>query len=410
MNTADLVAAVAHDLERQLEQLTADTCMLLIDKIPQLDVPEEDVRELLVASVGANMATAVHILAHHIPVNQIEVPAAAAYYARRLAQRNIPMESLLRAYRLGEARFHQWWMRLLDEQRPDSQLMITALRHTMGVTSAYIDRVSENLSEIYSEEREAWAHRAGASRAVQVRTVLEDESLDTSAAEALTGYRMAGQHLALVVWTPARDTVRRVEPVVQAIVELTGYQPLAVLPDDHTLWAWVSGAGIGGVDPVELEKRSEGARIALGSPADGLAGFRASHRQALNARRVAEIHGDEAGSVTSFADVAVSAFLAADLTDARRWVSDVLGGLAADDEGAAELRRTVLAYLRAGSSLIDAAAELHLHKNTVRYRLRKAEDIRGGRAVTERRLDLEVALLACEHLGRAVLANPRPRL
>lgn len=410
MAVVALVATVAHDLERQLDQLTADTCVHLVDKIPQLDVPEEDVRDLLVASVGANMATAVHILAHHIPVSQIDVPAAAAYYARRLAQRDIPMESLLRAYRLGEARFHQWWMRLLDEQYPEPKLMIAALRHTMAVTSAYIDRVSENLSEIYSEEREAWAQRAGASRAVQVRTVLEDESLNSAAAEALVGYRMSGAHLALVVWTSARDNVRRVEPVVQAITEVTGYQPLAVLADDRTLWAWVSGPNVADFDPAELETRSTGARIALGSPADGLAGFRASHRQALNARRVAEVHGDDAGSVTSFAKVAVSSFLAADLADARRWVSDVLGGLAVDDDSAAELRRTVLAYLQAGSSLIDAAAELHLHKNTVRYRLRKAEDVRGGRPVTEGRLELEVALLACDHLGRAVLANPKPRL
>ena len=34
-------------------------------------------------------------------------------------------------------------------------------------------------------------------------------------------------------------------------------------------------------------------------------------------------------------------------------------------------------YLSAGSSLTEAASQLHLHKNTVRYRLRKAEDILG---------------------------------
>jgi DNA-binding PucR family transcriptional regulator len=68
----------------------------------------------------------------------------------------------------------------------------------------------------------------------------------------------------------------------------------------------------------------------------------------------------------------------------------------------AELRRTVLLFLQAGSSLTEAAVALHLHKNTVRYRLRKAEDVR-GRPISERRQDVETALLACLQLGTAVL-------
>jgi DNA-binding PucR family transcriptional regulator len=71
----------------------------------------------------------------------------------------------------------------------------------------------------------------------------------------------------------------------------------------------------------------------------------------------------------------------------------------------AELRRTVLLFLQSGASLTEAAVALHLHKNTVRYRLRKAEDVM-GRPVSERRPDVEVALRACEHLGRAVLRRP----
>lgn len=407
-DVANLVATIAHELERELEPLTADVCALLIERVEVLNVPEEDVRDLLVASVGSNLATAIDILAHHIPVDQIEVPAAAAYFARRLAQRDIPQEGLLRAYRLGEARFHQWWMRKLDAHHPDVGLLIASLQHTMSVSSAYIDRVSEDLIEIYSEARERWAQRAGASRAAQVRTVLADEELTPDVAEAITGYRMKGPHLGFVVWASIQDSPCKVESAVQAIAETTGRQPLAVLADDQTLWAWVSGAGVGALDPavvrVELERRALGPKIAIGSPAPGLHGFRASHRQALSAQRVVEIQAEDGAPVIAFSEVAVSTFLSRDLSGARRWVNEVLGGLASDDESMAELRRTVLVYLQTGASLTDAAVRLHLHKNTVRYRLRKAEDVCGGRSINGRRLDVEVALLACEHLGRAVLS------
>jgi DNA-binding PucR family transcriptional regulator len=70
-----------------------------------------------------------------------------------------------------------------------------------------------------------------------------------------------------------------------------------------------------------------------------------------------------------------------------------LGGLAPDDgeDAAAErLRATVLAYLESGMD--GAAARLAVHRNTVRYRLHQAEALL-GRPVTERRRELELALL-----------------
>jgi hypothetical protein len=49
-------------------------------------------------------------------------------------------------------------------------------------------------------------------------------------------------------------------------------------------------------------------------------------------------------------------------------------------------------------SLTEAAAQLHLHKNTVRYRLGKGEQLRGA-PITHARLELHTALLAREQLA-----------
>ena len=47
-----------------------------------------------------------------------------------------------------------------------------------------------------------------------------------------------------------------------------------------------------------------------------------------------------------------------------------------------------------------------LHKNSVQYRIRKAEEALGA-PIEDRRADLELALRACHYLGRTVL-RPAP--
>jgi len=165
---AELEAAVAREMEPALPFLTDELVGHFVDKIPELAIEDEDIRELLVASAHSNLATAVDIFAHGIPVDQVEVPAAAAHYVRRMAQRDVPVESLLRAYRLGGALFLQWWLHAVGQHNPASDVLLAATKHTASVETAYIDQISETLVEIYDDERKLWAQRAAATRAVQV--------------------------------------------------------------------------------------------------------------------------------------------------------------------------------------------------------------------------------------------------
>jgi hypothetical protein len=70
---------------------------------------------LLEASVGENVATLLHVLQHGIELEKVRAPAAAEEYARRLAQCGVPMAALLRAYRLGSARFQDWCLEELGQ-------------------------------------------------------------------------------------------------------------------------------------------------------------------------------------------------------------------------------------------------------------------------------------------------------
>ncbi|MFJ4526358.1 helix-turn-helix domain-containing protein [Streptomyces sp. NPDC088810] len=57
----------------------------------------------LEASITENIVPAVHVLINGIDPQTVDAPASAVTYARRLAQRHVPLSALLRAYRLGHA-------------------------------------------------------------------------------------------------------------------------------------------------------------------------------------------------------------------------------------------------------------------------------------------------------------------
>ena len=405
--TRQVVAQLARELDGQVAALTAELAALFLEEIPAFQ-GDEAVRELMAASTSSNLSTIFDVLLHGLPLDRIDVPAAAAAYARRFAQRDLPIESLLRAYRLGQERVTQWFLRGMGVRSLDAGMLLACTQEIVSVLGRYIDQVSEHLIEIYETERKLWTQRTDAARAIALRTVLADDTLDVSTAEAMIGYRMRGWHIAAVAWVEidAPEASRWVDSAVGVLASASGRRPLTVLVDDHTLWAWLSSPSSIRLDDQALGSLDAGSplRIALGEPAAGLAGFRSSHREALRAKTVADMSGGLLSPVISFAKVSIAAMLSEDLDALRAWVARTLGELAREDEAMARLRETVRVFLETGGSFTDAAARLHLHKNTVHYRVRKAEEIR-GRPLGEGRLDVEVALVACQQLGPRVLAN-----
>ena len=81
-----------------------------------------------------------------------------------------------------------------------------------------------------------------------------------------------------------------------------------------------------------------------------------------------------------------------------------MGDLAADTDSDARLRDTLRVFLRCGSSYKQAADELNLHFNTVKYRVGRAI-ARRGRGIGSDRIDVELALLTCHWYGAAVLLS-----
>jgi DNA-binding PucR family transcriptional regulator len=148
------------------------------------------------------------------------------------------------------------------------------------------------------------------------------------------------------------------------------------------------------------------ARISFGAPAAGVKGFRRTHDQAARAATVARVSTSSHAHVVSYADdgIPVIARLVEDLPATRRWVCEVLGTLARDTDDAARQRDTMRVFLECAQNYSDTAARLLLHRNTVRYRLTKAEE-ELGRPPGGRRMETHLALATCHMLGDAVLVR-----
>jgi DNA-binding PucR family transcriptional regulator len=208
--------------------------------------------------------------------------------------------------------------------------------------------------------------------------------------------------LAVVLWdADSHDGVHeRLEAHAGAAARAAGApRALTFAPGEASLWAWIGTRDEPKVERVARALRPQlgrGQGAALGIPGQGLEGFRRGHEEALEARRVAEL-GD-AGGVVRFDEVEAVALLSHDPERLARFVDRTLGALAADDPQTVRIRETLLAWLAEGGNARRAANRLHAHKNTVLYRIQRAQQIL-GRPLDADRGKLELALTALERLG-----------
>jgi DNA-binding PucR family transcriptional regulator len=407
-------AEVAGALAPRTAELSADIYQLIVREIPQLRT-DRRVLALLEASVAENVATVLHILQHDLDLDHVRAPAAAEQYARRLAQRGISMAALLRAYRIGSTRFQHWCLQELARQSDDPAVLSAAGLRIAETTAAYIDQISEELVAAYEAEREHWLRNLSAARAARVRALLDGDPVDIDASEAILGYRLRQHHVGVVCWLGDADAgggvLGRLEEATMEIAVQAGCQGRAIfLPqDESSAWAWLP---LGARDTFAIAalpsggtSAMSGIRFAFGAAGAGVAGFRRTHRQALGAQAVALAAGQSGPRLTSFTEVASLALMASSVELLRAWVLETLGSLADDDDHHARLRDTLAVFLQENGSYKATAERLILHKNSVQYRVRKAEEAL-GHPLDDNRLHVELALLASHWLGATVLRQP----
>lgn len=413
------VTATVQVMAVHLDELTGNLFDVLSETIVELQ-GDQLMLDLLRTSIESNLDTLVHAVRMGITMDAVTAPPAAVEYARRLAQRGISSNALLRAYRLGQEGALAWIFDQISESEPDPHIAYAAGQLFMATTFRYIDAVSEQLVDVYEEERERWLANRNTVRVATLTNLLDGRPVDIAAAERALGHRLRQHHLGVVLWR-ADELAGGSEPHdleqllgrVGQILGATGH-PLFFQRDLATGWGWVP---LGATAPdhaamsttlVEelVDLACSGLHVALGVPASGREGFRRTHVDALRAQEVAIVGAGHEHQVFAYTDAGVrtAALLSADLPATRRLVAEALGDLAADTVAAARLRATLKVFLETRNSFAATAQQVHLHKNTVKYRVDKAVAAR-GRPLDEDRLDLELALIACHWLGSPVLAR-----
>jgi len=408
--TTARVTATADRFTENLVALTDELQGVLTTAITDLR-GDATILELLHASIEGNLETIAQVVRYDIPVAEITAPPTAVEYARRLAQRGVSSSALLRAYRLGQETATAWSLERISEEEPDPRVAYAAGQAFVAITFRYIDAVSEQVLTVYEGERERWLANRNTVRAEVLADLLAGDVIDTTTAENALGYRLRQTHVGVVLWsTGETGDLPGLERHLGRVARALGstQQPLFAAQDRATAWGWVP-LGTGPVtQPVRHTTLGDledvGIRVAIGVPATGVEGFRSSHLDALAAQSVAHVAQDQARAVTAYGDpeVRAAALLCADLEATRRLVRTALGDLAEDTESAQRLRETLRVFLSTRNSFAATAELVHLHKNTVKYRVDRAVELR-GRGVDEDRLDLELALIACRWLGTAAL-------
>jgi hypothetical protein len=411
---AELLAEVTAAVSRRASEVSADVYEVIVREIPQLR-DDKPVLALLASSVDSNVDTCLQIMQHRIDLTAVAAPAAAVEYARRLAQRGTPLTALLRAYRVGHACFSDWVLTELARQADDAQMIIDTTLYMSKVVAGYIDQTSEEMVAAYTREREHWLRNRSAARAARIRDLLSGERINVSATESTLGYRMRQYHVGLVCWAgDAATTVDNVTRLEHAISHVAGKaacagEPVFLPRDESSAWAWLPLGIRDTFDAAAASTADADADIhfAFGDVAKGAAGFRTTHRQAVAAQAVALAAGPAVPRVVTFGEVAPVAMMLGSSDLLRAWVLSTLAGLAIDDENHTRLRETLLVFLQTGGSYKTTAEQLTLHKNTVQYRIRKAEESL-GRPLGHNRRDVELALEASHWLGSAVLRPAAP--
>lgn len=385
-------------------ELAGSMVEAMLAAVPELAVPDV-ARELRRGSVAVVLGCLGELHARGT-LARLEVPEVLLGPAE-LVSRGIGVEHMLRSVHTAHAVGVRAMMDACARHLP-AALRFEESRRVAEVLLELTDVLLQAMTKEFAEAQAAWSATSSAVRRELVHELLAPDGPEVTAGDARTvlGYDLDAHHLAVVVWADVSADLGapQLEAGARALLRRAGATGTLVVPvGRRRVWAWGSRTGgwAGAAPDVADFDVPAGACCAVGVVGRGHEGFRTSHQQALEAVRVAEL-AVPGPRVFRYADLELVCMATGDLAAARAMVQRELGGLAAPDDTATELRETLGLYLAHERSLNRSSEALHVARSTVAYRVRRAEELRGA-PIGTRRPQLQVALLLAEVLGPRVL-------
>jgi hypothetical protein len=310
---------------------------------------------------------------------------------RRRAAQGIPLEAVLRAYRLGG---QVTWEALLEVSRRSNR-HDTLLLEVAGSVWRTNDAECAALAEGYREEQRRLAGVDDSARQQVLDGLLEDRGGDPAfvrTASELLAVPLNGR-LAAVVALAGPDGV----PALDApTAELLKRGVRSVWGSRHG--AQVGIVALGALDGCEVMawlRTMASGPVGVSPVVDGAAAAGSAYRLAETAARTLPA---DSTRVVTIDERLPEALLSNSPEISSRLVGQSLGGLLdlpADEREV--LLDTLAAFLASDGSPTRAADELYCHRNTVMHRLRRIESVTGRKLTDPRsRLLWQLALLGTE--------------
>lgn len=286
------------------------------------------------------------------------------------ADQGAPYAAVLQAFRIG-GRF--LWETLVERAEPEARdVLLLAAADIWAVT----DDLAAAVTDAYRSALSDRARRDGQMRAVLVGTLLDGETSSTQQvweAAGILALRADGDFVVVCAESPTAGAEGL--PDVERVLRRTNVTSAWRLEHDHQegIVALRTGFGIDHLVDV-LDDLAQG-RVGISSLLPRLEEVQIGRRQARTACAAGSPRSQE---VIRFGDRPLAVLLAGSPEQARALVAAVLApvfDLAPDDR--AVVLDTARAWLEAGGSTSTAAKALHVHRNTVRYRVRRLEEVTG---------------------------------
>lgn len=384
-----------------------------------LDVPNEWLEELHEATLSAapgravaddpvlsaairraNYSNLIHWAAANVrdpgaPVDANLGPEALTI-ARDLVRRGLDDNSL-DSYRIGQNVAWRRWMQIAFSLTSDADELRQLLDVSAQSISSFIDATIADMSTQIQFERDELT-RGGHARREVIALVLDGAPITRQRAEARLGYNLDQAHTAAVVWTDKADCgLKPLERAANALADETATRPLSLVASVATRWLWMPGTINLDTNRLEVMMRQHsGVRIALGSTARGIDGFRRSHLEALATQRMlARLNSTQ--QVASFTDIQLVSLITHDREQADQFIEQTLGDFA---EASAELKDTLLCYVNEQCNAARAADRLYIHRNTLLRRIIRADQLL-PRSLERNSVHIAVALEALRWRGKS---------
>jgi DNA-binding PucR family transcriptional regulator len=394
---AELIRATATELLSHPEAVFDEVDAAVLARQPPQAALDDQVTAAIRTSNRANLAHwgAANLRAPGARVAPIATDETLEI-AREIVRRGLD-DTSLEAYRVGQNIAWRRWMQAAFSLCSEPETLQEMLDITARSIFTFVDDTLATIHAAMEQERTQLVSRTHTERLEVVTLILEHAPITAERASRRLRYELSRRHTAAIVWSDRvgpRDP-GQLEAAAEALSQAAGSsRGLTVAPTADALWVWLATEAP--PDPEQLRDAAtpDGVRIALGTTEPGLDGFRRSHLNALSTQRLMRRMPRQM-RVAAFADVQLVALAAHDEERMGEFVGSTLGALTEADPVLAE---TLRVYIREGFSASRAARALFTHRNTVRDRLRRAEELLPV-ALAEHGLEVGLALEVLHWLG-----------